>query len=298
MKKLLSGILVACMVLGLASPAGSGFLTEIKANTDAARSNISDSDRKSESASEGSGRFDQAIRDLYDHSMTAEDEEVIASAQKMDSDFQAIENKLGNEAENLIDYLKYYEAAKSRYIAGSDADEFAFSGNIVNEWERQSEYTSYVMPAEDVIQTMVPRIKVTGCQFEDGTANLDIYEWMTVGYAPSHSTDVNAAAYGYNFSLQVDRDGRGNWQIASIGDTDQNFDWMDEEAQSAAQAAQTDTEDLRVFSEDGMLEMMAASAATTYTYNVSKAIASSVCTQADSSRIPSGIVTVWRGSMS
>ena len=33
MKRLLSVILVLCMVLGLASPAGSGLFTEIKANT-------------------------------------------------------------------------------------------------------------------------------------------------------------------------------------------------------------------------------------------------------------------------
>ena len=273
MKRLLSVILVLCMVLGLASPAGSGLFTEIKANTDAALSNIGAADRQTENASEGSGSFDLAIRDLYDHSMTADDEEVIASAQKMDSDFRVIETKLGNEAGNLIDYLKYYEAAKSRYIAGDAADDSTFSGSIVNEWERQGEYTSFVMPADDMIRTLVPRIKVTGCSFEDGTADLDIYEWMTVGYASDPDSTVNAAAYGYNFSLQVDCDNRGNWQIAKVSDTDQNFDWMEEEAQSAAQAAQTDTDDLRVISEDGSLEMMAASAATTYNYNVSKAIA-------------------------
>ena len=33
MKRLLSVILVLCMVLGLASPAGSGLFTEIKANS-------------------------------------------------------------------------------------------------------------------------------------------------------------------------------------------------------------------------------------------------------------------------
>ena len=273
MKRLLSVILVLCMVLGLATPAGSGLLTEIKANTNAALNNIGAAERKTESASEGSAGFDQAIRDLYDHSMSAEDEEVIASAQKMDSDFRVIENKLGNEADNLIDYLKYYEAEKSRYIAGDAADHTAFSVSIVSEWERQGEYTSFVMPADDMIRTLVPRIKVTGCSFEDGTADLDIYEWMTVGYASDSDSKMNAAAYGYNFSLQVGRDNRGNWQIASISDTDQNFDWMEEEAQSAAQAAQTDTDDLRVISEDGSLEMMAASAATTYNYNVSSAIA-------------------------
>ena len=76
MKRLLSVILVLCMVLGIASPAGSGLFTEIKANTDAALSNIGAADRQTENASEGSGSFDLAIRDLYDHSMTADDDEV------------------------------------------------------------------------------------------------------------------------------------------------------------------------------------------------------------------------------
>ena len=273
MKKLLSAVLALSMVVGLTTPAGAEIFTEIRANTEAALSNMSGSERHTENASEGAGSFDQAISDLYDNSMTATDEEVIASAQKMDSDFRVIEKALGGEADRLIDFLKYYEASKSNYIAGDVANDVYFSSHVVSEWDRQGEYTSYVMPADDVIRTLVPRIKVTGCSFDDGTADLDIYEWMTVGYASDHEADVNAAAYGYNFSLQVDRDGKGNWQIASIGDTDQNFDWMEEEAQSAASAAQSDSDEFRVVSEDGMLEMMAASAATTYTYNVSKAIA-------------------------
>ena len=273
MKKLLSAVLALSMVVGLTTPAGAEIFTEIRANTEAALSNMSGSERHTENASEGAGSFDQAISDLYDNSMTATDEEVIASAQKMDSDFRVIEKALGGEADRLIDFLKYYEASKSNYIAGDVADDVYFSSHVVSEWDRQGEYTSYVMPADDVIRTLVPRIKVTGCSFDDGTADLDIYEWMTVGYASDHEADVNAAAYGYNFSLQVDRDGKGNWQIASIGDTDQNFDWMEEEAQSAASAAQSDSDEFRVVSEDGMLEMMAATAATTYNYNVSKAIA-------------------------
>lgn len=261
------------MIAGLVSPAGSGIVTEIKANTEAAFNNIGATDSQTENAAEGSGSFDQAISALYDNSMSATDEEIIASAEKMSSDFAAVEDKLGEEADELIDYLKFYEAAKSSYIAGSGEENSGFDRGITGEWDRQGEYTSYVMPAKDIVHTMVPRIKVTGCTLEDGTANIDIYEWMTVGYAPADSEDINATAYGYNFSLKVDRDWFGNWNVASVDDTDQNFDWMQEEAEYAAEAAQSDEDDLRVLSEDGGQEMMAAVAAGTYSYNVSKAIA-------------------------
>lgn len=273
MKRLLSFILASCMIAGVVSPAGSGLMTEIKANTEAAFNNMSDSGTHTESAAEGSGSFDQAISDLYDNSMSATDEEIIASAEKMDSDFDVIENELGNSADDLIDHLKYYEAAKSSYITGNTEMQSAFSGNIVDEWERQGEYTSYVMPETDVIRTMVPRIKITGFDMEDDKADLDVYEWMTVGYASDDYSDVNATAYGYNFSLQLGRDRSGDWQITSVSDTDQNFDWMEEEASYAAQAEKSGEYDLRVVSEDGSREMMAAVAATTYSYNVSKAIA-------------------------
>ena len=228
MKRFLTVLLTSSMIVGLMSPAGSGVMTEIKANTRAALSNLGAVEGRTESAAEGSKNFDQSIRELYDNSMSATDEEIIASAEMMNSDFSAVESGMGEGAEDLINYLKYYEAAKSRYIAGSEENGKDFSGNVISEWDRQGEYTSYVMPAEDMIRTLVPRIKVNSCTVQDGSADLDIYEWMTVGYASDDISAVNAAAYGYNFSLKLDCDRRGNWMIASVEDTDQNFDWMQE----------------------------------------------------------------------
>lgn len=273
MKRLLAVLLTSCMIAGLASPAGAGFMTELKANTNAAMSNMSGSSEHTEVSAEGAGNFDKALRDLYDNSMSATDEEVIASAEKMDSDFSVIEKKIGTDAGDLIDYLKYYEAAKSSYITGSGGESSGFDGKIVKEWERQGKYTSYVMPETDEIRTAIPRVKVTECSVDGKSAKLDIYEWMTIGYAPSESTEVNAAAYGYNFSLNVKRDVKGSWKIASVDDTDQNFDWMDEEAEYAAKAEASAYSDKQVISEDGSREMMAAAAARSYTYNVSNAIA-------------------------
>ena len=229
------------------------------------------------------GAFDRAISDLYDNSMSATDEEVIYSAQMMPSDFEAVESAIGSGAMALIETLKSYEAAKSRYMADNGGDEIsgeraadtgiAEDENIVEEWKKQEEYTSYVMPAADVIRTLVPRIKVTACSVEDGTALLDIYEWMTVGYAPDEKEEISAAAYGYNFSLKAERNSSGSWDIAAVGNTEQNFSWMEEEAEYASEFQEADLDDRRVISEDGSLEMMAASAAGSYTYNVSNAIA-------------------------
>ena len=273
MKRLLAVFLTSCIIVGLASPAGSGVMTEIRANTDAAVSNLTKSRVRTESAAEGAGNFDQSISELYDNSMSATDEEVIASAQMMNSDFAALETTMGEKAADLIEYLKYYEAAKSNYIAGFEKHDRGFSTDVIKEWERQGEYTSYVMPATDTVYTMVPRIKVNECAIDDKTADLDIYEWMTVGYAPDESSAISAAAYGYNFSLKLNCDRKGNWQIASVEDTDRNFNWMEEEAEYSLEAQEEYTDPLRAFSGDGEKEMMAATAAVTYNYNVSNAVA-------------------------
>ena len=273
MKKLLAVILTTGMIAGLASPAGSGFVTELKANTEAAMNNMSGTNGHTERASEGAGNFDKAISEMYDNSMSATDEEIIASAEKMNSDFTVIEKEIGSEAEELIGCVKYYEAAKSSYIAGSGSEAAGFSGSVVKEWDRQGEYTSYVMPATDTIHAAVPRVKVTDFSTDGDTAKLGIYEWMTIGYAPKESTAVSATAYGYNFSLNVERDRKGSWMISSVDDTDQNFDWMEQEAEYAAQAEKEGFDDRLVISGDGTKEMMAAAAAKSYTYNVSNAIA-------------------------
>ena len=273
MKKLLAVILTTGMIAGLASPAGSGFVTELKANTEAAMNNMSGTNGHTERASEGAGNFDKAISEMYDNSMSATDEEIIASAEKMNSDFTVIEKEIGSEAEELIGCVKYYEAAKSSYIAGSGSEAAGFSGSVVKEWDRQGEYTSYVMPATDTIHAAVPRVKVTDFSTDGDTAKLGIYEWMTIGYAPKESTAVSATAYGYNFSLNVERDRKGSWMISSVDDTDQNFDWMEQEAENAAQAEKEGFDDRLVISGDGTKEMMAAAAAKSYTYNVSNAIA-------------------------
>ena len=296
MKKVLAGLLTFCMIAALVSPAGTVLLagsstdptaelqkTEAAAEQETASKLEADADEviafpqdtaSDEQMISGAAQcFDQAIRDLYDNSMSATDEDVLASAQLMPSDFGAIESALGAGAPALIASLKSYEVAKSQYMTDNSAANTVKDINIIEEWKKQEEYTSYVMPATDVILTLVPRIKVTDFRLEDNTAVMDIYEWMTVGYAPDKDQQASAAAYGYNFSMKAELDANGNWQIAAVGNTEQNFVWMEEEAKYASEVEEAGTDDRRVVSEDGVLEMMAASAAMTYSYNVSNAIA-------------------------
>ena len=280
MKKIFAVLLTFCMIAGLTTPAGDGIMTGLSANTRAALHNLSGNsaagkDKAGESSADRGGSFDRAISELYDNSMSATDEEVLASAQMMASDFAAVETELGAGAGALIETIKSYEAAKSRYMTKSGTEETGIAEdiNIVEEWKKQEEYTSYVMPASDLVRTLVPRIKVTACSLENGTALMDIYEWMTVGYAADETDQINAAAYGYNFSMKAERGRSGEWKVAAVGNTEQNFSWMEEEAEYASEAEESGLDDRRVVSEDGSLEMMAASAAGSYTYNVSNAIA-------------------------
>ena len=104
MKRMLAVILTSCMIAGLVSPAGAGVMTEIRANTEAALNNLSASNERTEVAAEGADNFDQTIRDLYDNSMSVTDEEIIASAQMMNSDFEAVESEMGEDATAVIDY--------------------------------------------------------------------------------------------------------------------------------------------------------------------------------------------------
>ena len=106
MKRILAVVLTSCMVVGLMSPAGSGVMTEIKANTRAALSNLGAAEERTESAAEGAGNFDQSIRELYDNSMSATDEEIIASAEMMKSDFSAVESGIGEDADITSNIMK------------------------------------------------------------------------------------------------------------------------------------------------------------------------------------------------
>ncbi len=271
MKKVLAAVLTTCTIGTLLSPAGDAVAMALRANTEAASANLTSSgigSVKEESASEG-GSFDESIQTLYDSSMYASDEEVLKAAENMTSDFDIAEESLGEDAQDVINYVKFYEASKSRYLTRED-DEISFAQSITDEWDRQDVYTSYVVGDTDDVHTLVPRVKITACETIDEVVNLDVYEWMTVGYGADDI--VNASAYGYNFSLALAKGENGSWYVNSIYDTDQNFDWMEEEALDALEAQAALSENDLVTSADGQTSMMAASSVVRYSYNRDAAI--------------------------
>lgn len=453
MKRLLAALLTSCMIIGLMSPAGSGLMTQITANAAAGATNISSTDDTSitevgetaainspeDSNTEtaeaaASNSFDESISALYDQSMEITDEEILAAAELMNSDFGAVEDAVTYDAEGLVAAVKSYEASKSLYMtdadranpvetadaveaadattiaaaadavgtvdaaeedstegnteqiveeavedvsqsllmfprntemkigiavpsAASDSEDIAadianaaetllrtvkventvtaasdsaetivaapdsedaiaqtvdtesdsvsilgiasddmVSAQIEDEWKKQEEYTSYVIPANNLVESVVPRVKITSCTYseENGerTATLGVYEWATIGYKASEEDVLNASAYGYEYSIKLVRQESG-WKIANVGDSEQNFDWMDEEAAYAAEqeallsgsagdssdengSQDADSEDAPpVTSEDGQKSIMAASntATTSYSYNRTAAIA-------------------------
>ena len=149
MKRLLAVILTSCMIARLVSPAGAGVMTEIRANTEAALNNLSASNERTEVAAEGADNFDQTIRDLYDNSMSVTDEEIIASAQMMNSDFEAVESEMGEDATAVIDYLKYYEAAKTFKEANPDKYWMSVeSSDIWHMWPQLAELGGDMTDAE------------------------------------------------------------------------------------------------------------------------------------------------------
>ncbi len=269
MRKILAVVLTTCTIGALISPSGDNIALAIKANTEAATANLASSGSKSSGAkAQNENGFDSTIQALYDSSMNATDEEVLKAAQGMPSDFEVAKESLGEDATGVIDYVKYYEAVKSRYLT-KEEQETSFDENVTGEWDRQDTYTSYVVGDTDYVQTLVPRVKITNCEADGENVALDVYEWMTVGYG---TDEMNASAYGYNFSLTLTKEESGDWSLASISDTDQNFNWMEEQALEAREAEKELANDSLVVSADGETSMMAASSKIRYTYNRDAAI--------------------------
>ena len=272
MKRVLALALTISMTAALAAPlTGCGTQDTTKAVAAAGQSQEALVEAEDEAVPQSS--FDESISSLYDNSMNVTDEEVIAAAEQMNSDFTQHEAALGSDADSAMECLKAYEESKSGYMLKTTTE--TIEPAISSEWDRQMEYTSYLITEGDTVKALVPRMKVLSCTEKDGKVDMDVYEWMTVGYANGDGP-MNASAYGYNYALTLDRKGDG-WVVAAVYDTDQNFDWMQEEAEEAAQMNQSskaDPADLsqRVISEDGTKMMMAASRIN-FSYSRDKAIA-------------------------
>ncbi|MBQ8986250.1 MAG: amidase domain-containing protein, partial [Lachnospiraceae bacterium] len=190
--------------------------------------------------------YEEAIADLYARSTTISDKEILEIARKMKPDCTEVVEELGDaQAAEIMDTLADYEEAKASYLlngetaqAGESAQETALAqaakdlqanANVSAEWERQDRYTRMGMSAAQTLTSLIPGYTVTSCSEENGDVLVDVDEWMTQGYTEGEDQDTeNVSAYRYYFTAVLSEDKEGNWEVASITNTDRNFTWLED----------------------------------------------------------------------
>ncbi len=253
MKKVLAAALAVTIIIGLAGPAVF------------------------EENEGGKGlSFNEAIETLYAQSQDITDEEVMETAQEMNSDLGGAEQVLGAEAAEVARCLDLFEEAKAAYILGENKDAGAFAA----EWAEEAAYAGQLFSEEQTLCTLVPRYRVDAYEVTDNGLRLDIYEWMTAGYTEGASEEINTTAFGFTFSVDMARE-KNSWNVVSVSGSGENAGWMQSEAQQAADfEAELAAEKQESFLEQAAREMsgITANAAATepilsYVYSREKAVA-------------------------
>ena len=190
--------------------------------------------------------YEEAIADLYARSTTISDKEILEIARKMKPDCTEVVEELGDaQAAEIMDTLADYEEAKASYLLNGEiaqADESAqetalaqaakdlqANASVSKEWERQDRYTRMGMSAAQTLTSLIPGYTVTFCSDENGDVLLDVDEWMTQGYTEGADQNTeNVSAYRYYFTAVLSQNREGNWEVASITNTDRNFTWLED----------------------------------------------------------------------
>ena len=85
------------------------------------------------------------------------------------------------------------------------------------------------MSSAQKLTSLIPGYTVTSCSEENGQILVDIDEWMTEGYTEGADQNTeNVSAYRYYFTAVLSQDSTGNWEVASITNTDRNFTWLED----------------------------------------------------------------------
>ena len=166
--------------------------------------------------------YEDAIADLYARSTTISDKEILEIARKMKPDCTAVAEELGDvQAAQIMDTLADYEEAKASYLLDSETAQA--DSSVSAEWTRQDRYTRMGMSSAQKLTSLIPGYTVTSCSEENGQILVDIDEWMTEGYTEGADQNTeNVSAYRYYFTAVLSQDGTGNWEVASITNTDRN----------------------------------------------------------------------------
>ena len=193
--------------------------------------------------------FENAVAAFYQESGDLSDQEILEAARRMSSDTDVLYSKLeADAAAGAAEALSAYESSKAAYIM--DRMNGVTQGGADREWDLQSAYAQMMVAENAVIGEMIPRYCVHSCTERDDALELDVEEWMTLGYGSTGEAGaVNASAYSYSFTLCMRKDAAGIWTPAEINGTDINFTWLGEgydpvvetpEAPAALYAVRTD----------------------------------------------------------
>ena len=162
--------------------------------------------------------YEDAIADLYARSTTISDKEILEIARKMKPDCTAVAEELGDvQAAQIMDTLADYEEAKASYLLDSETAQA--DSSVSAEWTRQDRYTRMGMSSAQKLTSLIPGYTVTSCSEENGQILVDIDE--------DQNTE-NVSAYRYYFTAVLSQDSTGNWEVASITNTDRNFTWLED----------------------------------------------------------------------
>lgn len=176
--------------------------------------------------------FEEAIESFYQKSGSITDDQILASARDILSDGDVLYSELKeDESRNAFDAVSAYEEAKAQYLTSSiNSTEAACRDDAVRrEWDRQDKYTRMMIAEGALIREMIPRFQIVSCTKRNDTLELDVDEWMTLGYSNSAEADiVNASSYSYTFTLTLECGENGAWTPSEINGTDINFAWLGE----------------------------------------------------------------------
>ena len=172
--------------------------------------------------------YEDAIADLYARSTTISDKEILEIARKMKPDCTAVAEELGDaQAAQIMNTLADYEEAKASYLLDSETAQA--DNSVSEEWARQDRYTRMGMSSAQKLTSLIPGYTVTSCSEENGQILVDIDEWMTEGYTEGADQNTeNVSAYRYYFTAVLSQNREGNWEVASITNTDRNFTWLED----------------------------------------------------------------------
>ncbi len=172
-----------------------------------------------EAEEEQENSFNAALADLYDRSMSITDEEILKMAETMDSDFTALEGR--EDAEDLIGLIKSFETEKVQFMLGTS--ELGYEGSVGSDVRRQKHLSEFSLGAANELVRLLPRVQVRDLTETENGLSLTIYEWNTEGYSTGASDAVSACAYGYTYTLNLQKDGAA-WSLAGITGTEENYE--------------------------------------------------------------------------